>query len=268
MGLVYHAAVNVASPPGERKAILFTAGGVRLALRLSQVREIVAIPEDVGEVLLRGVSIPALPVAVALGLTGRATPFAIVTEADPPLALRVEALHGIVDLEAAEVFQLPAQTLLPQPSPFLGALVVGGDVALELAVSALGWAPRAPAAELPGPPPELDFASGRELLFSRAGRVYAVPLQILAQVLEAPRVFEVPLAPAAHRGVLYHGRAIHPVFDVAVLYGDVGGAAGMALLLDAGGNALAVLADRVLHAGESVPEAVARPSWDLLFSGV
>ncbi|MFL5262870.1 MAG: chemotaxis protein CheW, partial [Anaeromyxobacteraceae bacterium] len=79
-----------ASRPAERKAILFSAGGVRLALRLSQVREIVAIPTDAGEVLLRGVSIPALPVAVALGLAAGATPFALVTEADPPLALRVE----------------------------------------------------------------------------------------------------------------------------------------------------------------------------------
>jgi chemotaxis signal transduction protein len=260
--------VPLASRPAERKAILFSAGGVRLAVRLSQLREIVAIPIDVGEVLLRGVSIPALPVAVALGLAAGPTPFALVTEADPPLALRVEALHGIVDLENAEVFQLPARTILPQPSPFLGALVHRGDVALELAVSALGWAPMVPAADLVGPPPELDFASGRELLFSRAGRVYAMPLQIVAQVLEAPRVFEVPLAPAAHRGVLYHGRAIHPVFDVAVLYGDVGGAPGTALLVDAGGNALAVLADRVLQAGERAAAQVARPSWDLLFSGV
>jgi chemotaxis signal transduction protein len=261
--------VSAASPPAERKAILFTAGGVRLALRLSQVREIVAIAPDAGEVMLRGVPIPALPVAVALGLPAGPTPFALVTEADPPLALRVEALHGIVDLESAEVFQLPARTLLPQPSPFQGALVYRGDLALELAVSALGWAPMVPASDLVGPPTELDFASGRELLFSRAGRTYAVPIQILAQVLEAPRVFEVPLAPAAHRGVLYHGRAIHPVFDVAVLYGDEPGAtAATALLLDAGGNAVAVLADRVLNAGEGVPEGVARPSWDLLFSGV
>jgi chemotaxis signal transduction protein len=260
--------VPLASRPAERKAILFSAGGVRLAVRLSQLREIVAIPTDVGEVQLRGASIPALPVAVALGLAAGPTPFALVTEADPPLALRVEALHGIVDLENAEVFQLPARTILPQPSPFLGALVHRGDVALELAVSALGWAPMVPAADLVGPPPELDFASGRELLFSRAGRVYAMPLQIVAQVLEAPRVFEVPLAPAAHRGVLYHGRAIHPVFDVAVLYGDVGEAPGTALLVDAGGNALAVLADRVLQAGERAAAPVARPSWDLLFSGV
>ena len=264
----------VASSPGERKALLFIAGGTRLALRLSQVREILAVAPGDGDVEVRGASMPALPVAVALGLPGGPTRFAIVTEAAPPVALKVEAVQGIVDLSSAEVFQLPARTRLPQPSPFVGALVYGGEVALELAVASLGWAPIEPATELPAPPPDLELPTGRELLFNRFGRTYSVPLQLLARVLEAPRVVPVPLTPAAHRGILYHGRAIHPVFDIGALYGGGGGrpvdaaddSAATALLVDAGGYAIAVLADRVLSAAEPTPGEVARPSWDLLFA--
>ena len=256
------------SLPAERKALLFTAGRVRLALRLSQVREIVAVPAEAPEVTFRGTSVPGLTVAVALGLPAGPSRFALVTEALPPLALRIEEVHGIIDLAAAEVFQLPDRTLLPQPSPFQGAVVTGGTVFLELVVPALGWAPIEPAGELPGPPPELDFPTGRELLFSRGARVYAAPVQLLTQVLDGPAVFPVPLAPSAHRGLLYHGRAIHPVFDLPILYGDPApeGAA-TALLIEAGGNAIAVLADRILPAGEAAGREVSRPSWDLLFTG-
>jgi chemotaxis signal transduction protein len=105
-------------------------------------------------------------------------------------------------------------------------------------------------------------------LFSRGARTYAAPVQLLAQVLDRPAVFPVPLAPSAHRGLLYHGRAIHPVFDLPILYGDPApeGAA-TALLIEAGGNAIAVLADRILPAGVAVGREVSRPSWDLLFTG-
>lgn len=254
------------SLPAERKALVFTAGGVRLALRLSQVREIVAA-HDAPEVMVRGREVPGLPVALPLGLPAGASRFALVTEASPPLALRVEALQGIVDLAGAEVFQLPTRTLLPQPPPFLGALVLDGAIALELAVPALGWAPIEPAAELPGPPPELDFTVGRELLFGRGGRTFAVPVQILLQVLDGPAIFPVPLTPSAHRGLLYHGRAIHPAFDLPVLYGEPPTSeAPTALLLEAGGNAIAVLADRILPAGDAAGRDVSRPSWDALFA--
>jgi chemotaxis signal transduction protein len=255
----------MSSLTAEHKAVLFTAGGVRLALRLSQVLEVVAIPADAGEVSFRGGAVPALPVAVALGLPAAPTRFAIVTEASPPVALRVEAVQGIVDLAGAEFFRLPTRTSLPEPPPFQGALVAGGELALELSVGALGWVPMEPARDLPGPPAELDFATGRELLFERRGRTCAVPLHLLVQVLERPRVFPVPLTPAAHRGVLYQGRAVHPVFDVAVLYGEPpGDDGGLALLVEAGATTIAVLADRVLAAGERREGDVSRPSWELM----
>lgn len=258
--------MSMESLSAERKALLFSAGGVELALRLSQVKEIVDIPPGTGEVILRGVSIPSVPVAVALGLPAGIARYAVVTEATPPVALQVETIHRIADVGSMEAFQLPARTVLPQPAPFQGALVHDGTIALELAWAALGWVPISPANELSETPRENDFPTGRELLFARGGRTYAVPIQLLAYVLDSPQVFPVPLTPTAHRGLLYHQRAIHPVFDLPAFYGEppVAGAS-RALLVEAGGDAMAVLADEILPAGSGTDAQVTRPSWDLLF---
>jgi chemotaxis signal transduction protein len=258
---------SVDSRPGERKALLFSAGGVRLALRLSQVREILPVPPD-GEVRARGEVVPGAFVAVVLGLPTGPSPFAVLTEGSPTTALRVEAVHGIVDLADAEVFQLPSRTPLPQPAPFSGAIVHRGEVALELAVSSLGWAPLEPALDGADLPSDLGPPAERELVFARGPRQFGVPLSLLVQVLQAPRVAPLPLAPASHRGLLYHGRALVPVRDVAVLYGDAPThGPRTVLLLDAGGVAMAVAADRVLGVGEgSAGAEVIRPSWDALFA--
>lgn len=259
----------MATPPAERKALLFSAGGVRLALRLAQLREIVSAEPGAGEARVRGGSLPLLPVAVTLGLAPGAGGFALVIEATPPLALQADALHGIVDLAEAEVFQLPARTALPQPPPFHGAVVSRGEVSLELDVGGVGWAPLERAEEVL----RLAESAGRpaepEMLFARGGRVFAVPVSLLVQVLEEVRLWPVPLAPASHRGLLYHGRALHPVFDVAAVRPEPQPAveARKVLLLDAGGTALGLLAERVLRVGEGRAEGrVERLAWDSLFT--
>lgn len=251
--------------PADRKALLFSAGGVRLALRLAHLREIVAVAPEDGEVIARGERYPAAFVSTVLGLPAGPSPFALLTEGPPRVALRVEALHGIVDLASAEVFQLPAPTRLPQPPPFAGAVVAGGEVALELAVGTLGFAPLEPALEPAEVPPDLGLAAPRELRFARAGRVYAIPLALVVQVIEGARLAPVPLTPPSHRGLLVHGRALHPVLDLAAWYGaPEPGVARTVLLLDAGGAGVGVLADRVLPAGEG--EDPIRPPWDALFT--
>ncbi len=251
----------------ERKALLFSAGGVRLAVRVAQLREIVAVDPGEGEVYARGETLPTAFVSTVLGLPAGPSPFALLTEGTPRAALRVEALHGIVDLGAAEVFQLPARTALPQPPPFSGAVVVGGVVALELAVATLGFAPLAPALEHLEPPADVGGGE-RELRFARGGRAFAVPLSLIVQVLESPRVAPVPLTPPSHVGLIYHGRALHPVLDVGVLYGDPAGRPPrLVLLLDAGGTAVAVAADRVLAPVDGEGEAeLRRPPWDAVFA--
>ena len=249
-----------------RKALLFSAGGVRFALRVAQLREIVAVGPGQGEVFARGETLPTAFVSTVLGLPAHPSPYALLTEGPPRAALRVEALHGIVDLRGAEAFQLPARTVLPQPPPFAGALVIDGVVALELAVPTLGFAPLEPALEHLEAPADVGGGE-RELGFARGGRSFAVPLTLLVQVLQAPRIAPVPLTPPSHVGLLYYGRALHPVLDVGVLYGDPPGrAAPHVLLLDAGGTGVAVAADRILGAGEGEAELL-RPAWDAVFAG-
>jgi hypothetical protein len=258
--------MTAVDPLPARKALLFSAGGVRLALGVSQLREIAAVAEGEEEVRSRGETLPTARVSTILGLAAGPAPYALLTEGTPRAALRVEVLHGIVDLGGAEFFQLPARTVLPWPPPFSGAIVWQGEVALELAVSTLGLAPLAPALERPAPPADGGAAAEREIRFARGGRVFAVPLSLLAQVLEAPRVAPVPLTPPSHLGLLYHGRALHPVLDVAALYGGAPGPAPRrVLLLDAGGTGVAVAADRVLGAGEGGADLL-RPPWDAVFA--
>jgi chemotaxis signal transduction protein len=251
--------------PSDRKALIFSAGGVRLALRLSHLREIVPTPGEGGEIVARGEVFPTAFVSTVLGLRGGSTPYALLTEGTQRMALRVEALHGIVDLASAEFFQLPVPTPLPQPSPFSGAVVHGGAVALELAVGSLGFAPLEPAVEHAEPPPDLGPFAERELRFARAGLSFAVPLSLLVQVLEEPRLAHVPLTPPSHRGLLHHARSLHSVIDLAPVYGlPPGGQARTVLLVDAGGAGVGVLADRVLGVGEGAGDVV-RPPWDTLF---
>jgi chemotaxis signal transduction protein len=265
------------------KALLFYAGGIRLALRLAQVREILPAqslqregpgdrPMSRGEVVVRGQSMATVPVAVILGLPPRQADFALVTEASPPVALGVDAVEGIVALTEVEVYRLPTRTALPQPPPFEGAMVVKGEVSLELAPGNLGFAPLEPAGDGP-PPAQLPAESAqRELYFVRLGRVFAVPVPLLLQVFEAPVVWPVPLTAPSHRGLLYHGRSLHPVFDVAPMLDRTPPQTHwfqdrppMVLLLDAGGTALGVIADRVLGVGEGAPAKVIRLAWDALF---
>ncbi len=254
----------VDSLPADRKALLFSAGGVRLALRVSQLREIVEVEGTEGEVRARGETIPAAFVSAILGLPAGPAPYAVLTEGTPRAALRVEALHGIVDLAGGEVFQLPARTLLPQPPPFSAAVVHRGEVALELAVSSLGFAPLQPAEEVAGAPADVGLAGEREIRFARGARVFAVPMTILLKVLEAPRVAPVPLAPPSHRGLVYHERALHPVLDLAPLHGDPAeGPVRAVILVDAGGAGVGIVADRILGAGE--PAEPVRPPWDTVF---
>lgn len=255
------------SLPSERKALVFSAGGVRLALRLSQVREIIEVPAGEGGVVARGEPLPSAYVSTVLGLAGGPARYALVTEATPRTALRVEALHGIIDLMAAESFQLPAHTVVPQPSPYAGALVTKGEVALELAVPSLGFAPIEPAVDLAEAPPSLGPWPEKELRFARGGLVFGVPMSMLVQVVEAPRLARVPLTPPSHRGLLVHGRALHAVVDVGVLFGQAAVDGPRVLLIDAGGAGVGVVADRILGAGEGGLDAeTLRPPWDALFA--
>jgi chemotaxis signal transduction protein len=260
---------GVTTLAAERKALLFSVGGVRLALRLSQVREILEVGAAGGDVVARGESYPVAFLSTVLGLHGGDAPYALLTEAAPRAALRVERVHGIVDLLEAEVFQIPARTRLPQPAPFAGAVVARGELSLELAAPAIGWEPLPPAADSGEPPMDAGPTGERELVFTRGGRRYGVPMSNLVRIIEQPRVAPVPLTPPSHLGLLYLARTLHPVVDIAVLHGDLPVPdAARAVILDAGGAEVALVADRIERVGAAPSgDDVLRPVWDTLLGG-
>jgi chemotaxis signal transduction protein len=248
------------TPPG-RQVLLFAAGGIRFALPLRAVREIVRLPPDSA----RPAPTRSIPLAGALGLEGEPR-FALILEGDAAGELQVDALGGVGDLAEAEVFRLPERSAGVRPSPFAAALRFGDTIHLELAPAALQGS--RPVAWRPASDPVDRPAAERELVAERGGRALAVPLSLVVQVIEPSRPSPVPLAPRGHRGLLYHGRAIHPVWDAATLLGwPEDGEPRVTLLLDAGGTTAGVLVDRVRGVGEGgTDESVRRPLWDALLA--
>ncbi len=156
---------------------------------------------------------------------------------------------------------------MPPPSPFAGALVVqgrggagAGGLVAGLRAAGAGEDPLEPPASL-GPWPE------RELRFTRGPLTFGVPVSLVVAVSDAPPLATVPLTPPSHRGLLYHGRAIHPVIDVGVFFGLAPSLVPPeVLLLDAGGAAIGVVADEVLGLDRGRDDdEVLRPPWDTLF---
>lgn len=207
----------------------------------------------------------AVELAARLGLAG--SPRFALLPADAALpVLLVDKTEGVGDLAEAEAFRLPDGTVAASPSPFSSALRFGDALWLELAPAALAsmrrFPPR-PAAPVPDQAP-----SGRELLAERGDLLLAVPLALVVHVIDPVRLFQVPLAPEGHRGILFHGRAIHPAWDAAHLLGGRGGGdPRVLLLLDAGGTTAGVLVDRVKGFSDGAGEGpVRRPPWDVLLA--
>ena len=115
-------------------------------LRLSQLREICEVAAGGGEVVARGEPLPSAFVSTVLGLPAGAGALRPGHRDQPPAGA---AGRG------APRHRRPAGRARPsscrstpwcrQPSPYAGALVVNGRVALELAVPSLGFAPIEPA---------------------------------------------------------------------------------------------------------------------------
>lgn len=256
--LVYHD--RVMAPP-HRQVLRFLAGGVGFALPLAAVREIVPVSPGPGIASGDG----AVDLAASLGLPS-APRFALLLAAAGPSALLVDGMRGMADLATAEAFRIPDGVVEARPAPFRSALRFGEALDLELLPEALPDLRREPRAARPAgadlPP------AARELVAERGGERLAVPLPLVVQVLERPRVFPTPLAPPGFRGLLHHGRAIHPTWDAAALV-DVPAVDEPAalLLLDAGGATSGVLVDRVLGLSEGKAAGPARrPAWDALLA--
>src|SRR5512137_903874 len=97
--------------PSARQALLFTAGGIPLALPLSAVRSIAPAGGVGGEARAREGGAPAISVARCLARPEGAGAFALLLEPAGRGTLRVDAMRGVGDLTRAEVFRLPARTV-------------------------------------------------------------------------------------------------------------------------------------------------------------
>ncbi len=256
--LVYHE--RVMAPP-HRQVLRFLAGGVGFSLPLAAVREIVPVdgapPAEPGD--------GAFDLAARLGL--RSEPrFSLLLDSAGPPALLVDSMRGVGDLAHAEAFRLPDGVVEARPAPFRSAMRFGDELDLELLPEALPDLRREPLAARPAFP-DLPPAA-RELIAERGGERLAVPLPLVVQVLERQRIFPTPLPPPGFRGLLHHGRAIHPTWDAAALLGvPAATEPGVLLLLDAGGATSGVLVDKVLGlTGGTAAGPARRPAWDALLA--
>jgi len=225
------------------------------------VREIVNF--GTGEV--REIPEGSVPLAETLGLRG-VPRFALLLEAPGLPALLVDRMEGVADLADAHAFRLPDRTVAVTPSPFSSALRFGEALYLELVPAALRDMRPDPARPFAASPDLVP--AERELLASRSGQALAVPLPLVVHVIDPVRLFPVPLSPEGLRGLIHHGRAIHPAWDAAAILGlPASGDPRVALLLDAGGTSAGILVDRVLGFSEGTGTApVRRPPWDTLLA--
>ncbi len=231
------------------------------ALPLSTVREI----QGFGASDAREIPEGSVPLAETLGLRG-VPRFALLLEDAGLPALLVDRMEGVADLADAEAFRLPDRTVAATPGPFSSALRFGEVLYLELVPAALGAMRRDPARPF-APSPDLPPAE-RELVAVRSGQALAVPLPLVVHVIDPVRLFPIPLSPEGLRGLLHHGRAVHPGWDAAAILGiPASGDPRVALLLDAGGTSAGILVDRVLGLSEGTGTTpVRRPPWDALLA--
>src|SRR5512135_1544578 len=108
--------------PSARQALLFTAGGIPLALPLTAVRSIAPAGGAGGG--------DAAPISVArcLGRPRGAEAFDLLLEPAGRGTLRVDAMRGVGNLSRAEVFRLPARTVAVRPAPCTGAFLLDGTL--------------------------------------------------------------------------------------------------------------------------------------------
>jgi chemotaxis signal transduction protein len=234
---------------------------VPFAVPLSTVREILKCGTSDARETPEG----SVPLAGVLGLRGEPR-FALLLEGVGLPALLVNQMDGVADLADADAFRLPDRTVAATPSPFSSALRFGGVLYLELVPAALATMRPDPARPFASAP---DLAPAeRELVAERAGQVLAVPLPLVVHVIDPVHLFQVPLSPEGHRGLLHHARAIHPAWDAAAILGlPAFGNPRVALLLDAGGTSAGVLVDRVLGFSDGTGAApIRRPPWDALLA--
>ena len=275
-------APSIPEPPDRRPHLVFRVGGLRAALPLREVREIVRRPDvlDVplspptveGLINLRGTVTGLLNMQRLLGQP--ATPpddggRVVVLDSGTPVGLQVDQVAGIVDLSRGQVERTdPAD----EGDLFSGTVPGDGD---ESAVSVLALervlrrvSATRPAAPLagrsapagasararPAPEPASGTPAATRMLvsFEADGEEYAVPVSAVDEVVRTQaRTVRMPHADGNLLGVVtVRGRLI-PLFDLGTLLGlgrprPRGGEADAArvIVLSFGGMRAGLLVDR------------------------
>ncbi|MGC4113890.1 MAG: chemotaxis protein CheW [Myxococcales bacterium] len=235
-------------PAQARLALVFRGGGTRWALPAASVLEVGTAPAGPDE---KRHGLPVEDFGALLSQKPSASPQAVtlVLDCAPPRALCVEAVEEVADLTSAAFFGLPAG--LGPAGLIRGVLLHRNRLILEAEPQALADLKALPTAARGAALAEgsVQGASppGRALVFE-AGELglLGAPLPVVTGVLRAGEPCAVPGAPWGHRGLMHHERSILSLWDPSLLAGLQPTPPDLAVVLDVSGQAVAVLASRVL----------------------
>lgn len=275
-----------------------TVAGMALALPLDALREVVTAPAlqplpcghpaVAGALALRGVSVPVLDLAAALGRPPQAAaPYVLlVVHGARVLGLACSGVQGIF---AAEPGSRATARSADGTSPlFAGSVRRAGDGALVnlLAMDALAALPGVPWIDDPeperqlgsrdGPPADAAAASHRSLMLLHSGGLrFAIDAEAVHATLWQPQVEPSSLARGSCRGVVAVGPHRAAAVDLLALSGlpPAARVPSQAVVLRSGSGLVALLVEQVVEivrvpAPQVVPAALLGLPRPALFSGL
>jgi chemotaxis signal transduction protein len=199
----------VPDPRAQRLMLRIEAAGTRFAVDAAQVAEVAAAPAR-GAALHGNLALEDLSSRLG-GSPEGAAQNAIVLDTSPTLGLRVAKAPGVADANGARALIVPpALSRLLEPA-VRGVLELAGALHFELDVEVLAQGP------LPQRHPRLAdvrdaLAAPQSLVFSHAGRRYAVPLHLVRQIVSTQALLPSPL-PGPLLGLVEHGGKLWPVWS-------------------------------------------------------
>lgn len=196
-------------PRGQRLMLRVEAAGTRFAIDAAQVIEVAAAPPS-GAALHGNLVLEDLSTRLGGNPEGAAQN-AIVLDTSPTLGVRVARAPGVTDANGARALIVPpALSRLLEPA-VRGVLELAGALHFELDVEALAKAPL-----LQRLPKLSEFrdamAAPQSLVFSHAGRRYAVPLHLVRQIVSTQALLPSPL-PGPLLGLVEHSGRLWPVWS-------------------------------------------------------
>jgi len=207
--LASRANLSMPDERSQRLMLRIEAGGTRFAVDATQVLEVAAAPA--GNAPLHG-NLALEDLSARLGGPAEVSPTtALVFDTSPTLGLRVGRAPGVVDATGARYFMIPKVIARALEPVVRGVLELGGQLHFELDVEELA---RAKGMRTPLELPRLGETqpAASSLVFSRAGRRFAVPLPQVRQVVPTSAMLVCPLE-GGLLGLVEHGGRLWPVWS-------------------------------------------------------